>query len=168
VVGADQSWAENGSVGMKASQPNPCWVLRGQMWPEIHLQMSEEEREYFRLCLEQGRARFLLFASLSEIKPPKARRVCCWWSSGLWLCLLSVPYPKHMLLRLGWELSCLLAEIENCNLCVCLGEKESLFMRGKCLYVPAHAWERVFVWKCMLFYIYIYIYMYVCMYALMP
>lgn len=31
--------------------------------------MSQEEREHFRLCLEQGRARFLLFASLSEIQP---------------------------------------------------------------------------------------------------
>lgn len=68
--------------------------------------------------------------------------------SELWLYLLSVQCPKRVLQCLGWELSCFLAEIENCNLCVSLGEKECFCVGGKFVYVPAHVWERVFVWKC--------------------
>lgn len=162
MVRADQSWADDGSAGMKASQPNPCWVLRGQVWPEIHLQTSQEEREYSRLCLERGRARFLLFASLSQIQPPspwppKPGGFAAGGAQGCgFICFLCNTRSACCRQSLGWELSCLLADTENCNLCACLGEKECLFMGGKCVCMPAHAWERVFVWKCVCEYIYIY------------
>lgn len=77
MVKVDQIWADNGSKEMKAFQPNPCWVPCGQVWLEIHLQISQEEREYFKLCMEWGRTRFLLFVSLSAIQSPITREVYC-------------------------------------------------------------------------------------------